>query len=74
MNTTTKPHTIPEQPREINAQLLEVRDVLIELRERRADDCRRCYTRCCHWQVDGICKHPAGHYDTCIYRKERQDS
>ena len=34
MNTTTKPHPIPEQTREIHARLLEVRDALIELRER----------------------------------------
>ena len=34
MNTTTKPHTVPEQPREINTRLLEVRDDLVALRER----------------------------------------
>ena len=34
MNTTTKPHTVPEQPREIHARLLEVRDALAALRER----------------------------------------
>ena len=34
MNTTTKPHPIPEQTREIHARLLEVRDDLVALRER----------------------------------------
>ena len=36
MTTTTKPHTVPEVPeqtRKIHAQLLEVRDNMIELQE-----------------------------------------
>ena len=36
MNTTTKSHTVPEVPeqtRKIHAQLLEVRDNMIELQE-----------------------------------------
>ena len=33
MTTTTKPHTVPEQTRKIHAQLLEVRDNMIELQE-----------------------------------------
>ena len=33
LHTTTKPHTVPEQTRKIHAQLLEVRDNMIELQE-----------------------------------------